>query len=161
MSTAASTTNGVEGINSLAKHINHEIALKAINAGVAKARELKQRSSLVIVDAGGNLIAMIRVDDAAFGTIEIAHNKAFTSAALRAPSDKWMELVQPGAALYGLERSCARPFVVFGGGLPVCDDEQVVGAVGVSGGPVEADVAIAQAMVNVLQRNWDLGMTIA
>lgn len=145
----------------MVKHINHDVALKAINAGVAKARELDQRSSLVIVDAGGNLVAMIRVDDAAFGTIEIAHNKAFTSAALRAPSDKWMDLVQPGAVLYGLERSCARPFVVFGGGLPVHDNEQVVGAVGVSGGPVEADVAIARAMVDILEKNWDITMSIA
>ena len=145
----------------MVKHINHDVALKAINAGVAKARELDQRSSLVIVDAGGNLVAMIRVDDAAFGTIEIAHNKAFTSAALRAPSDRWMDLVQPGAVLYGLERSCARPFVVFGGGLPVHDNEQVVGAVGVSGGPVEADVAIARAMVDILEKNWDITMSIA
>lgn len=144
----------------MTKTINHEIALKAIGAGVTKARELGQRSSLVIVDGGGHLVAMVRVDDAAFGTIEIAHNKAFTATALRAPSDKWMDLVQPGAVLYGLERSCARPFVVFGGGLPVLCDEQVVGAVGVSGGPVEADVAIAQAMVDVLESS-NFGMSIA
>ncbi|MCY1456439.1 heme-degrading [compost metagenome] len=62
-----------------------------------------------------------------------------------------MSLSQPGQELYGIERSCARPFVVFGGGLPVTVDGNVVGGVGVSGGPEEADVAIATAMVAVLQ----------
>jgi uncharacterized protein GlcG (DUF336 family) len=123
----------------------------ALQAGIQKAKELDQRSSLSIVDVGGHLVAFARVEDAAFGTIEIANNKAYTAAALRKSSDTWMSLSQPGQELYGIERSCARPFVVFGGGLPVTVNGNVVGGVGVSGGPEEADVAIADAMVAVLQ----------
>ncbi|WP_431324804.1 GlcG/HbpS family heme-binding protein [Rhizobium sp. YTU87027] len=136
----------------MTKHIPHDLALEAINAGVAKAKELKQRSSLSIVDGGGHLVAFVRVDDAAFGTIEIAHNKAFTAAALRAPSGHWMETVQPGASLFGMERAASRPLVVFGGGLPVYDGDVVIGGVGVSGGPIEADEAIAHAIADVLNR---------
>lgn len=131
--------------------ITQEVAMAALQAGILKAKELDQRSSLSIVDVGGHLIGFVRVDDAAFGTIEIATNKAYTAAALRQPSDTWMSLSQPGQGLYGIERSCARPFVIFGGGLPVTVNGNVIGGVGVSGGPEEADVAIASAMVAVLQ----------
>lgn len=131
--------------------IDHETALKALRAGASKARELGQPSSLAIVDMGGNLLAFLRVDDAAFATVEIAQNKAYTAAALRSPTGNWLEVSQPNGALYGLERSVSRPFVVFGGGLPIFDGKRVVGGVGVSGGPVDTDVAIAGEMVAVLQ----------
>lgn len=135
------------------KLISHETALKALSAGVAKVRELGEPSSLAIVDAGGNLLAFLRVDDAALATVEIAQNKAYTSLALRSPSGNWLDVCQPNNALYGLERSTSRPFVIFGGGLPISDGKTVIGAVGVSGGPVEADVAIAQAMVAVIENS--------
>ncbi|TLP65534.1 heme-binding protein [Pseudomonas mosselii] len=131
--------------------IKHELAMAALEAGIKRAKELDQRSCLSIVDAGGHLVGFIRVEDAAFGTIEVATNKAYTAAALRKSTDTWMAITQPGQELYGLERSCARPFVVFGGGLPVTVNGEVVGGVGVSGGPEEADVEIAKAMVAVLQ----------
>jgi uncharacterized protein GlcG (DUF336 family) len=137
----------------MTKMITHEAALKALVAGAAKARELSEPSSLAIVDQGGNLLAFMRVDDAALSTVEIAHSKAYTALALRSPSGNWMELVQPGASLYGLD-ACggSRQVVVFGGGLPVRDAKTVIGGVGVSGGPVDADVAIAEVMVAILQQ---------
>ena len=136
------------------KLITHEAAVKALEVGASKARELGEPSSLAIVDAGGNLMAFLRVDDAALSTVEIAQGKAYTALALRSPSGNWLELVQPGGPLYGLDAlGGRRPFVVFGGGLPVHDGNTVIGAVGASGGPVDADVAIAQAMVDVLQNS--------
>ncbi|AZO07922.1 heme-binding protein [Mesorhizobium sp. M3A.F.Ca.ET.080.04.2.1] len=137
----------------MTKMITHEAVLKALQAGAAKARELAEPSSLAVVDPGGNLLAFMRVDDAALSTVEIAQNKAYTALALRSPSGNWLEAVQPGAALYGLE-ACGgrRQFVVFGGGLPVRHAKTVIGGVGVSGGPVDADVAIAEVMVAILEQ---------
>ncbi len=137
----------------MTKVITHEVAFKALEAGAAKARELSEPSSLAIVDQGGNLLAFMRVDDAALATAEIAQSKAYTALSLRSPSGNWLEIVQPGAPLYGLD-ACGgkRPFVVFGGGLPVRDEKTVIGGVGVSGGPVDADVAIAEVMVATLQQ---------
>ena len=132
------------------KLISHETAMRALAAGAAKARELGEPSSLAIVDSGGNLLAFLRADDAGLGTVDIAQNKAYTSAALRSPTGDWMEISQPGAPLYGLERSGSRPFVLFGGGLPIVNEGTVIGGVGVSGGPAETDVAIAQAMLAAL-----------
>jgi uncharacterized protein GlcG (DUF336 family) len=132
--------------------ITHEAAIKAIMVGASKARELGEPSSLAIVDAGGNLMAFLRVDDAALSTVEIAQGKAYTALALRSPSGNWLELVQPGRELYGLDSlGGRRPFVVFGGGLPVRSGNTVIGGVGASGGPVEADIEIAQAMVDALE----------
>lgn len=130
--------------------ISHEAAMRALEAGAAKARELGEPSSLAIVDSGGNLLAFLRADDAGLATVDIAQNKAYTSAALRSPTGNWMEISQPGAPLYGLERSGNRPYVLFGGGLPIIHEGRVIGGVGVSGGPVEADVAIAEAMLAAL-----------
>ena len=132
--------------------ITHEAAIKAIMVGASKARELGEPSSLAIVDAGGNLLAFLRVDDAALSTVEIAQGKAYTALALRSPSGNWLELVQPGRELYGLDSlGGRRPFVVFGGGLPVRSGNTVIGGVGASGGPVEADIEIAQEMVDALE----------
>lgn len=130
--------------------ISHEAAMRALVAGAAKARELGEPSSLAIVDSGGNLLAFLRADDAGLATVDIAQNKAYTSAALRSPTANWMEISQPGAALYGLERSTNRPLVLFGGGLPIVNEGTVIGGVGVSGGPAEADVAIAEVMLAAL-----------
>lgn len=137
----------------MSKTLTHDSVLKAIQAGASRARELGEPSSLAIVDAGGNLMAFLRVDDAALATVEIAQGKAYTALALRSPTGNWLETVQPGRELYGLESlGGKRPFVVFGGGLPVKDGKTVIGGVGVSGGPVDADVDIARAMVHVLEQ---------
>lgn len=134
--------------------LTHESALKAVLAGATRARELGEPSSLAIVDAGGNLMAFLRVDDAALSTVEIAQGKAYTALALRSPSGDWLDVVQPGRELYGLDAlGGKRPFVVFGGGLPVRHGKSVIGGVGVSGGPVDADVEIARAMVDVLEQH--------
>ncbi|KQT62908.1 MULTISPECIES: GlcG/HbpS family heme-binding protein [unclassified Aureimonas] len=135
----------------MAEQITHEAAFKALNAGAAKALELDEPSSLAILDQGGNLLAFLRVGDAALSTVELAHNKAHTALSLRSPSGSWMDLVQPGALYYGLDNHGGRrPYVVFGGGLPIRDGKTVIGAVGVSGGPAEKDVAIAEAMLSAL-----------
>lgn len=131
--------------------ISSELALKALALGLQKADELKEPSTLAVVDAGGNLMAYIRQPETGLATVAIAQGKAYTALALRSPSGDWLDAVQPGGALYGLDQlGDKRPFVVFGGGLPVFSDGKLIGAVGVSGGPVPADVAIAEVMVAAL-----------
>jgi uncharacterized protein GlcG (DUF336 family) len=63
---------------------------------------------------------------------------------MNAPTAALMELVQPGAELYGLEQT-AGGMVIFGGGVPIYRDSDLVGAVGVSAGTVEQDVTVAEA----------------
>lgn len=133
------------------KQITHELALKALEAGLRSCRALNEPSSLAIVDAGGHMLGFLRVDNAAISTLNIAQSKAYTAACLRAPTDRWMGLIQPGQPLFGLEHTSAGlPYVFFGGGLPVFDGEDLIGAVGVSGGPAERDIAIGQDMIAAL-----------
>lgn len=136
----------------MSKRITHEMAQKALAAGITKCRELKEPSALAIVDAGGHLIAFLRGDDAAISTLKIAQSKAYTAVSLRAPTHQWMDMIQPGGPLFGLENTSAGlPYVFFGGGLPVFHGGEVIGAVGVSGGAAEVDIEIGKEMVAVLQ----------
>ena len=136
----------------MSKKISHELAQKAVEAGARKSRELNEPSALAITDAAGDLLAFLRVDDASISTLRIAQSKAYTSACLRSPTHQWMELVQPGQPLFGLEHTSAGlPYIFFGGGLPVSDGRQVIGAVGVSGGPAQTDIEIAKAMLDILE----------
>jgi len=92
---------------------------------------------------------MHRMEKALFTSVEIAVNKAFTSAALGIGTDEVAQLVQPGASLYGLQLSNDCKIVPFGGGFPIIVNNEVVGAIGVSGGAVEEDMAIASYALNV------------
>ncbi|MDD1963805.1 heme-binding protein [Pseudomonas putida] len=129
-------------------HLTSQIAQAAIKAGEQKVQELNEPSCLSIVDAGGNLIAFLRTDAAAFGLGDLATNKAYTAAALKVSTADLYSDAQPGGEVFGIQGAATRPFVVFGGGIPVRWQGDVIAAVGVSGGPVEADVAIATAMVD-------------
>ena len=61
--------------------IDLETARKVIAAAEKKAAEIGQPMNIAIVDAGGNLVAHVRMDGAWIGSIDISINKAFTSRA--------------------------------------------------------------------------------
>ncbi|ROZ75006.1 heme-binding protein [Ramlibacter sp. WS9] len=125
-------------------------AQKGIAAGLAKAGELKSPSSIAILDEGRNLIAFARMDGALLASIELSRSKAFTARSLNMKTGDVMQYVQPGAALYGMHTSHQPPFVVFGGGEPIKRRDQVIGAVGVAGGMVPDDEAIASAVAEAI-----------
>lgn len=103
---------------------------------------------MCVVDAGGNLLGLLRSDGAPFGVTDVAINKAYTSVAFQCSTADLYNDSQPGGEIFGLETSGgSRPFVTFGGGVPLVVDGVCIGAVGVSGGPVSADVEIAAAML--------------
>lgn len=120
-------------------------AREAIDAAIVLAGELGVEAVVSIVDAGGHLVALGRMDDAAIIAVRMSGDKAYTAAVTRMPSADWQPLVQPGEPLFGLTSAEAGRIITFGGGLPLEDDGVVVGAIGVSGGSVSDDVAIAEA----------------
>ena len=61
--------------------VNLETARRVIAAAEQKAEEIKQPMNIAVVDAGGNLVAHVRMDGAWIGSIDISINKAFTSRA--------------------------------------------------------------------------------
>lgn len=107
----------------------------------------------VCVDAGGNLIATHRMDDAWIASLDVAQNKAWTSVALKMPTVDLAEATVQNGELYGLNTTNQGRIVVFGGGYPLEKDGKVVGAVGVSGGAVDQDMQVAQAAVKAFEEN--------
>ncbi len=61
--------------------ISLQDARRVIDAGEKRAQELGQPSNIAVVDAGGNLVAHARMDDAWLGSVDISINKAFTARA--------------------------------------------------------------------------------
>ncbi|MET0232043.1 MAG: heme-binding protein [Rhodanobacteraceae bacterium] len=120
-------------------------ARRIIGAGELKAAELGVASTIAVVDVGGHLVAQARMDGAWIGSIAIALDKAWTSRATDQATENLAGVAQSGDALFGLNTTNAGRPVIFGGGLPIRQDGHVIGAVGVSGGTVDEDVAVARA----------------
>lgn len=94
-----------------------------------------------VCDAGGNPVAMQRADDAFIASVDIAVNKAFTSVSLKMTTEELSRLAQPGQSLYGIQFTNNGRIVIFGGGVPLIRNGQIVGGFGVSGGTAEQDTA--------------------
>ena len=90
------------------------------------------------------------MDGALLASIEISQRKAYTARSLNMKTGDVMAYVQPGQPLYGMESGHQPPFIVFGGGVPVVRDGKVVGAVGVAGGMVPDDEAVAEAVAKAI-----------
>ncbi|WP_423188510.1 GlcG/HbpS family heme-binding protein [Alkalibacterium sp. f15] len=131
------------------KQVSLETVKKMAQAAEEKAEAMNVPIVFSAVDTGGNQMLMHRMEKALFTSVEIAVNKAFTSAALGIGTDEVTPLVQPGESLYGLQLSNDCKIVPFGGGFPIVIDNEVVGAIGVSGGTVEEDMAIAKYAMNI------------
>ncbi len=122
-------------------------AREIIAAGEKKAQELGIPYNLAVVDAGGALIAHMRMDGAWLGSIDIAIHKAFTSRAFDMPTEDLAKLAQSGKPLFGINSTNHEKIVIFAGGMPVKMGGSVVGAVGASGGTVEQDQKVVEAAV--------------
>lgn len=84
-------------------------------------------------------------------SLSIAQAKAFTALALRSPTGESAASVLPGQPLYGLQNTHPGQFCLFGGGIPLFSGTCCIGAIGVSGGTVEQDTAVAEAMTQAYQ----------
>lgn len=107
--------------------------------------------SVAIVDSGGHLLHFTRGDGVAVGCADLAINKAYTAVAFGQATADLARLAQPGATLFGIQHSLGGRAVIFGGGIPVLSKGGVMGAVGVSAGTVEQDVAVALAAMAALE----------
>lgn len=120
-------------------------ARRIISAGEQKARQIGQAMNIAVVDAGGNLVAHVRMDGAWIGSVDIAINKAFTARAFDIATKDLGEHSQPKGQFYGIHASNHGRVMIFAGGIPLKRGDQVVGAVGVSGGDGKQDQAVAEA----------------
>jgi uncharacterized protein GlcG (DUF336 family) len=101
--------------------------------------------NIAVVNEGNNLVAFERMDGAWLGSIDIAQGKAYTARAFDMPTKDLAPLCQPGQPLFGIQASNDGRLIIFAGGIPLERGGEVVGAIGVSGGSVEQDQAVAEA----------------
>src|SRR6185503_7991239 len=134
-----STTTITQGTVSL------EDARRVIAAGEESAKELGQPQNIAVVDAGGNLVAHVRMDGAWIGSVDVAINKAYTARAFDLSTAELAANAQHGGPFYGIQESNKGKVMIFAGGVPLKRDGEIVGAVGVSGGDEEQDTTVAEA----------------
>lgn len=129
--------------------ISWQAAQQATLAAVEKAEELGIAINVAVTDSGGNLAAFLRMPGAFLHSIDIAIDKAYTSAGFGFPTGQW-------EAIFATEPMLAKGMpvrdrlVVFGGGLPIRLDNTLIGGIGVSGGSAEQDTECAQAGIDKL-----------
>jgi len=124
----------------------------AANEIVAAAQRIAEqedaRVCVAVVDEGGHLVALSRMDDAPWATAEVCTSKAWTAAAWRAPSSelaaKARQLPQFAAA-----QSVATHgrFMPQDGGVPILADGRVIGAAGASGSTGQHDAKIVRRAI--------------
>jgi glc operon protein GlcG len=100
------------------------------------------RAAVAVVDAHGELVAFLRTDGCGLASINIAINKAFTAARERVESRVLGERSRTEG--FPITNFGDPRYVGWGGGVPIVVEGEVIGAIGVSGLPEEADIEIAR-----------------
>lgn len=130
--------------------ITMEQARQIIDAAIKKARDIDTKMDIAVVDAGANLKAFVRMDEAWLGSIDIAIKKAKTSRFFDMATGEIGKLSQPGKSLFSIEHS-NDGLITFPGGIPLKNSNGVIiGGIGVSGSSVENDHSVAQAGAEVI-----------
>ncbi|WP_324172142.1 heme-binding protein [Sulfurimonas sp.] len=128
-------------------NITYQAAFVACNSAVKKAVELNIKINVSICDRAGLELAFLRINDAYIHSIDIAKDKAYTSASFGFSSETWTGVFKEASHLEQGFSNRDR-LIPFGGGLPITINNELIGAIGVSGGTEEEDIVCAQAGIN-------------
>jgi len=121
--------------------ISLDMAKKVMAAAEAEAAKNGLPVSIAILDSGGNLVMLHRLDNAQLAANDLSIGKARTALSFRRPSKALEDAVAGGGA--GL-RLLALNITPIEGGFPILVDGKIVGAVGVAGGLGAQDAQVAK-----------------
>jgi uncharacterized protein GlcG (DUF336 family) len=128
--------------------LTHDQALSLLQAAREESTKLGVPMSFAVMDAGGHLVALVRMDGAPWISTDVAQGKAWTAAAYGAPSDAQKSKMEPmpnfASALTTMTGGRYTPQT---GAVPVYSDGQLVGALGASGGTGKQDEDVCAAAV--------------
>lgn len=130
----------LETANQMINHVRNEATRLGINVVIA------------VVSREGRPISVQVMDEAFVISYELAIKKAFTAAALQMGTHELAQLVARGADFEGLEGMLDEKIITLGGGYPIKLNNRVVGAIGVSGGSSQQDIALAQIGAKLFER---------
>lgn len=122
-----------------------EGAKKIAAVAEAKAKAEGARVVIAVVDEGGSLLLLQRLDDTQVASVNVGIDKARTAAIYRRPSKVFEDQVKNGR----VSALALQGAVALQGGVPIVVDGKVIGAIGVSGETPsqDEDIAIAGAAV--------------
>lgn len=129
--------------------ISAEAAATAVQAAVRYAEAKGWKINAAVVDRSGNLMAFLRQPGAFIHSIQIAIDKAYTSASFGFPTKAWMGAIGHDEGMK-LGFAAQPRLIVFGGGLPIPAGDSWIGGIGVSGASQTEDEECAQAALAAL-----------
>jgi glc operon protein GlcG len=124
--------------------LDHQDALRAIEAMRAECEQRGKGGVLVVTDAHGELIALLRMDGAPYSSLNIAMNKAYTAARERKPSYEVGQRARDPEHGFPMTNFGELRYTTWGGGLPIVIEGTIVGAVAISGLPEHEDMEVAE-----------------
>jgi len=128
--------------NAYGAPITLQRAQAAINAAVAEANKRGWPLVITVMDSGANLVAVVRMDGAQLASLAISEHKARAAVKFRRPTKVFEEGVQKSGFNYLLSLD---DIVGSRGGIPLIDDNKIIGAIGCSGGTGSQDEVVCMA----------------
>ena len=130
------------------KALTLEAAKRIAAAAEAEARKNNWTQVIAIVDEGGHLMYLERIDETQTGSIRIAIEKARSAVAFKRPTKVWEDALAGGRqAILGVHGA-----VPIEGGVPLMAGNKVIGAIGVAGGSAAQDGQVAKAGAEILPK---------
>jgi glc operon protein GlcG len=130
------------------KGLTLAVAKQVAAAAESEAAKNKFTMVIAIVDDGGNLVCLEKMDDTQIGSIEVAQAKAHSAIAFKRPTKAFQDALAGGnSGILKLPGAIATE-----GGIPLVVDGKIVGAIGVSGGTSAQDGTVAQVGVDALAK---------
>jgi glc operon protein GlcG len=129
--------------------ITFDQAQKAMAAAQAEAIKNNWNVVIAIVDSGGHLVSLQRLDNTQYASIDIAKGKATTAVNFRRPSKALEDTIAAGGA--GLRILKVDGVTPLEGGVPIVVDGKIIGGIGVSGVLSSQDAQVARAGADSLK----------
>jgi uncharacterized protein GlcG (DUF336 family) len=146
---AAAPAAAQQAVPAYGTPISLDQAKKMLTAAEAEAAKNNWPVAITIVDTGGHLVAMHRIDNTQIGSIRIAEGKARTSVELRRPTKALEDALAAGGA--GVRFLAIQGVMPLEGGIPIMVDGKIIGGIGVSGVTSAQDAQVARAGLDALK----------
>lgn len=146
--TTPKASNNIEAKDENAMGVTLKAAKEIIHGVEEAAKMMQLKVVIAVVNRGANLVALEAMDDSYIASIKIAQDKAYTAVSLKMPTHVALEQSR-GGALDGLTNG--EGILLLGGGEPLIKDGVIYGAVAVSGGTKDQDIALAQIGAKIFE----------
>ena len=127
------------------REMSLEMAKAAAEATLNHCRQGGYHTVAVVVDRAGQVLVMLRDEQATYSMMEMARRKAYTARMFRRPTAEWAERTRPGTDI-NAQRDVSDTLAL-SGGVPIKIGDETIGAVGSAGSTLELDDACAKAGV--------------